>query len=379
MKIIRPFQTSDVALVSSTVSATDPNASGSYNPATTYAIATVVQVDSPTFTFTASGYLFTAVAHGFGNGTILQTASSGTLPPGLTAATRYYMVQVTADTYKLAMTRNGTPISTTGAGTGTHTATVSTHKLYESVVSSNTGNTPHKSPDHWIEIGQTNRWKCLDTSTASQTFNADSVTYVLQTTGRVDSVYAGNIDATDITITARESGGGAIVYGPVTYNLRKYVATFWDWCFSEIEFRSEFVDIDLPPYADMEVTVTLARTGGTVKVGTLLLGLSKTLGTSLTGMTFSINDYSIKTSDEWGNYTFTERPFSKRGTFQVMVDAAMVDTVGSELAKVRATPVVFVGTETYAQAIIFGKFNSYSIAVVYDSYSMCNLEIEGLT
>lgn len=379
MKIIRPFQTSDVAFVSSTVAAADPNASGSYNPATTYAIAAVVQVDSPTFTFTASGYVFTSVAHGYGNGTILKTASSGTLPPGLTAATRYYMVQVTTDTYKLAMTRNGTPISTTGAGTGTHTATVSSHKLYESVVASNVGNTPHKSPDHWIEIGQTNRWKCLDTSTASQTFNADSVTYVLQTKGRVDAVYAGNIDATDITITARESGGGAIVYGPVTYTLRKYVATFWDWCFSEIEFRSEFVDINLPPYADMEITITLTRTGSTVKVGTLLLGLSKTLGTSLTGMTFSINDYSVKTSDEWGNYTFTERPFSKRGTFQVKVDAELVDMVGSELAKVRATPVVFVGTETYAQAIIFGKFNSYSITVVYDTYSMCNLEIEGLT
>lgn len=379
MKIIRPFQTSDVAFVSSTVAAADPSASGSYNPATSYAVAAVVQVDSPTFTFTVSGYLFSAVAHGFGNGTMLQVSSSGTLPPGSAAAIRYYMVQVTADTYKLAMVRNGTPITTTGAGTGTHTATVSSHKLYESVVATNVGNTPHKSPTKWIEIGQTNRWKCLDTSTASQTFNADSATYVLQTKGRVDTVYAGNCDATDITITARESGGGAIVYGPVTHNLRKYVATFWDWFFSDIEFRSEFVDINLPPYADMQVTITLTRTGSTVKVGTLLLGLSKTLGTSLTGMTFSINDYSVKTSDEWGNYTFTERPFSKRGTFQVKVDAELVDMVGSELAKVRATPVVFVGTETYAQAIIFGKFNSYSIAVVYDTYSMCNLEIEGLT
>lgn len=379
MKIIRPFQASDVALVSSTVSATDPNASGTYNPATTYGVATVVQVDSPTFTFTVSGYLFTAVAHGYGNGTMLKVSTTGTLPPGTAVSTRYYMVQVTADTYKLSMTRNGTPITTTGAGTGTHTATVSTHKLYESLLAGNVGNTPHKSSTYWLEIGQTNRWKCLDTSTASQTFNADSVTYVLQTKGRVDAVYAGNVDATDITITARESGGGAIVYGPVTYNLRKYVATFWDWCFSEIEFRTEFVDIDLPPYADMEVTITLIRTGGTVRVGTLLLGLSKTLGVSLTGMTFSINDYSVKTSDEWGNYTFTERPFSKRGTFQVMVSPEMVDIVGFELAKVRATPVVFVGTETYASAIIFGKFNSYSIAVVYDTYSMCNLEIEGLT
>lgn len=379
MKIIAPFISSNVSLVSSTVSATDPYSSGAYNPATTYAAGTVVQVDSPTFTFTVSGYLFAAAAHGFGNGTMLQTSSSGTLPPGLTAATRYYFVQATTDTFKLSLTRNGTPISTTGAGTGTHTATVSTHLLYESLLASNTGNTPHKSSDYWLELGATNRWKCLDTQVASQTFNADSAEYVLQTNTMVDSVYLGNVDADSVTITARESGGGAIVYGPTTYTLRRNVETFFDWCFSSIENVSEFVDIDLPAYYGMQITVTLTKTGGTVKVGTLLVGLSKTLGVTLMGAAFSINDYSVKSADEFGNMRFTERAYSKRGTFQVMVDRADVDSVNRTLALHRANPIVYVGTEVYDSAIIFGKFNSFSTTVAYDTYSMCNIEVEGLT
>lgn len=379
MKIVRPFQTSDVSLVSSTVAAADPNSSGTYNPATTYGVGTVVQVDSPTFTFTVLGYLFQAAGHGYGNGTMLRVSTTGTLPGELVISTLYYMVQITIDTFKLSRTKGGTPVTTTSIGTGTHTATVSSHKLYESLLASNLDKTPHKNPTYWLELGQTNRWQCLDIATASQTFNKDSATYVLQTAGRVDSVYLGNVDAYEVVITARESGGGAIVYGPVTHSLRKYVGTFWEWCFSDIEHISEFVITDLPPYSAMEVTVVVNNVGGTVRLGTLLVGLSKTLGTTLSGATFSINDYSVKSADDFGNYTFTERPFSKRGTFTVMVERGSVDSVGTELAKYRAQPIVYIGTTAYDSAIFFGKFNSYSMNVPYDTYSLCNIEIEGLT
>lgn len=379
MKIIAPFVTSNASLVSSTVSATDPYAAGSYNPATTYAAATVVQVDSPTFTFTVSGYLFTAAAHGYGNSEMLTVSSSGTLPPGLTAATRYYLVQATTNTYKLSLAKNGTPITTTGAGTGTHTATVSSHKLYESLLASNLANTPHKSPSYWLDIGNTNRWKCLDTEVASQTFQDATITYVIQTASVTDSLYLGNVNADSVTITARQSGGGAIVYGPTTYALRAPVATFFEWCFAPIKNTTEFAVTDLPTYYNIEFTIVLTRTSATVMIGTLMTGLSKTLGVTLMGASFSINDYSVKSTDEFGNMQFTERAFSKRGTFQVMIDRADVDSVNSALSQYRATPIVYIGSEVYASGIIFGKFNSFNTTVTYDTYSMCNIEIEGLT
>src|SRR5574340_939473 len=107
--------------MSSTVRATDPLASGAYNAATTYAAGTVVQVDSPTFTFTASGAVLTATAHGWANNDTLQVSSSGTLPAGLTAGVLYYIIQADTDTLKLSLTKGGSPITTTSAGAGTHT------------------------------------------------------------------------------------------------------------------------------------------------------------------------------------------------------------------------------------------------------------------
>lgn len=380
-KILRPFPISDVSLVSSTVSATDPLASGAYNPATTYAAGTVVQVDSPTFTFTASGALLTAAAHGWLDGTMLSVASSGTLPTGLTAGVLYYIVQAATDTLKLSLTKGGTPITTTGAGSGTHTATVSSHRIYESLIGGNIGNTPHKSPTQWLDLGMTNRWRVFDQSVTSQTEQVDSISYVVQTKGRVDGVALLNLSAAEAVITARESGGGAIVYGPSTYSLRSSLpsTSFWSWFFDPIEFKRDFVDIDFPPYLNLQLTITLNDTGNTVKCGAIVVGLSKTLGTSLVGASTGITDYSVKSQDDFGNYNVTERTFRKNGSFSIMVDRIASDGVQAVLEQYRATPVVYVGSSAYSSAIIYGFYRDFTVSIDAATYSICTIDVEGLT
>lgn len=382
-RILRPFDVSDVALVSSTVSATDALAvDGVYNPATTYALGDVIQVDSPTFAFTAAGSILTAAAHGWANDTMLQVASSGTLPPGLTASVRYFVVQADTDTLKLSRTKGGPPVITTGAGTGTHTATVSSHRLYESLVGSNTGNTPHKSPTQWLDVGATNRWKPFDISVSSQVEQVDSITYVLQTSGRTAGMALINVDATEVVITGRESGGGAIVYGPSTYSLRSSIGitSYWSWFFEPIEFKSNFVDIDFPPYSDLELTITLnGGTGDTVRCGVLIVGLPKTLGTSMTGASTGITDYSVKSQDDFGNYVVTERAFRARGNFQIVVDRTAGDGVQAELARQRATPIVYVGSSEYSSTIIYGFYRDFTVKIEQPTFSVCEIEIEGLT
>lgn len=381
-KIIRPFTVSDVSLVSSTVSATDVRAVGAYNPATTYTLGQVVQVDSPTFTFTASGSLLTAAGHGWTAGSIVELTSSGTLPPPFVTDLVYYLVEVATDTFKLSTRKNGPPITTTGAGSGTHTATVSSHKVYESLIGSNAGNTPHKSPTQWLDLGATNRWKPFDTSVSSQVEQATSVEYVIQCKDRIDSIALINVDAASVTITARESGGGAILYGPTTYSLLSSLpaSSYWSWFFDRIEYKSSFVDIDFPPYANLELTIVItAVTGGTVRCGAIIAGLSKTLGTTLVGASTGITDYSVKSTDDFGNYTITERAYRKDGSFQIMVDRVASDGVQDTLEKYRATPIVYIGSSNYTASIIYGFYRDFTVNIQADTYSVCSIEVEGLT
>lgn len=73
----------------------------------------------------AAGENVTWTAHSkvAGKGPFVLT-TTGTLPPGLNLATHYWIHSVSdANTVKLTTKRNGTPVTMTGAGSGTHSIT----------------------------------------------------------------------------------------------------------------------------------------------------------------------------------------------------------------------------------------------------------------
>lgn len=79
------------------------------------------------FTAVAATDLITSAAHGYKTGLKGQVSSTGVLPAGLSAATDYFIIYVSADTYKLATSLAnalaGTAVDITDAGTGVHTFT----------------------------------------------------------------------------------------------------------------------------------------------------------------------------------------------------------------------------------------------------------------
>lgn len=90
--------------------------------------------NGPGKTFTAAATdIITSVAHGYLTGDQVQVSSAGTLPAGLAAATYYYVIVLTNDTFKLASTqanaKAGTAVDITDAGTGTHTVALKTNLI----------------------------------------------------------------------------------------------------------------------------------------------------------------------------------------------------------------------------------------------------------
>ncbi len=80
-----------------------------------------------TFTVTiASPGVVTLNSHGLATGDSVYLTTTGALPTGLTANTRYWVIRVDANTFQLAATLadalSSTPITTSGSQSGTHTA-----------------------------------------------------------------------------------------------------------------------------------------------------------------------------------------------------------------------------------------------------------------
>lgn len=85
----------------------------------------VSRVQALTSISNASPAVFTKAAHGYAIGDSIVLSTSGTLPTGLTAGTVYYIITAgfTVNAFEVALTPGGTAINTSGAGSGTHSAT----------------------------------------------------------------------------------------------------------------------------------------------------------------------------------------------------------------------------------------------------------------
>jgi hypothetical protein len=391
MKIIIPFLVTDASLVSTTVSATDPLAASSrgvWSAANSYAIGDIVQVDSPTITFTASGVLITSAAHCFPIGTIFQLSTTGTLPAGLSAGVNYYLVQPTINSFKLSILPNGAPVITTSAGTGTHTATASTHKLYECMIPvTPAGVDPRKltvdwlptsTAATWLYLTDTNRWKAFDGSCTSMSEGADSVQYVIQTKGRCNAVALLNINAVSVTIVAKSAG--AIVYSStVQRSGRTGVLNGWySFFFTPLTQKSNVAAFDLPSYGDMEITITLTATGGTAQVGAIIIGASRVIGKSIWGTSVGTIDYSAKVTDNFGNKTVVQRAYSDRASYVLEIASSETDGFKRMLTNYRATPIVYSGSELFDSTLVYGYYKDLNIVLSDQNKSTCTVEVEGL-
>jgi hypothetical protein len=114
------------------------------------------------------------------------------------------------------------------------------------------------------------------------------------------------------------------------------------------------------------------------KIGELVIGKQRTIGVSNFGTSVSIIDYSVKSTDDFGNTVITTRAYSKRADYDVTVETAAVAAVQKALADIRTTPTVFIGDEDRPETVVYGFYKQFNIVLSTPSISDCSIEVEGL-
>jgi hypothetical protein len=262
------------------------------------------------------------------------------------------------------------------------------HKVYECLVNVTGGSSPEvdvlAAVPKWLEVSATNRWKAFDTKVGSQTTNATSITYTITPAEIVDSMAFLNLDAGTVRLVSTDPVGG-VVYDHIE-DLQSTVITgtegIYDWYsyfFSTLFKKTDIVFMDIPPYLNTVFTITITYTGGTAKVGAIVMGVQSVLGTTLYAPSIGLIDYSIKEADTFGIYSITQRAFSKRLECDMKIDSVSIADVQNILALYRSTAIVWVGSDDKAYMIIYGFYKDFSITISYPTFAICSLQIEGLT
>lgn len=131
-------------LGASVVRATEINATA-FESAANICDETVALAATGNFTsaFATDANALNSTVHGLFDGQIAVLSTTGTLPAPLAAATDYFVIHATDDSFELAATLDGTPITLTDNGSGTHSFTAKERRYtFNAIVTLSEGDNP---------------------------------------------------------------------------------------------------------------------------------------------------------------------------------------------------------------------------------------------
>lgn len=263
--------------------------------------------------------------------------------------------------------------------TGNRVILTSTHRRYEALAAS-TGINPASDPTKWLDLGPTNRWAMFDDRVGTAATRTGSLEVVLAP-GAIDAVALIDTDAESATVTL--SVDGVTRYSRTqSFNIGGTAIDNWfSWFFEPLGRKSTLLFLDVPVYETGVVTVTMTRDNpaDTVSCGTLIAGRLFAIGETEHGADIGIIDYSRKETDQFGVTSVVERAFAKRLSARVVMATDAVDDVHRNLATLRATPVLWIGSEAFESLTVYGFYKEFAIDLAYPTVSYCSLTIEGLT
>jgi len=260
---------------------------------------------------------------------------------------------------------------------------LSTHRIYESLVGSNLGNDPTTDDGtNWLNIGATNRWKAFDQKIGDPVTNLNTIEYVLSdAASNVTSVALFGLEGISANVTVTDDTEGEVYNQTVSLIDNRNIVDWFTYFFEEQVQREQALFLDIPPYvgSDVDVTVT-AATGETAELGQLVLGFLSNIGTTSYGTAISIEDFSRKETDAFGNFIVVERAFAQLADFDVQFETANARKIQRTLASLRATPVVYIGSpDTAYGTTIYGFYRRFDLTLEGPSLSFGAIEVEGLT
>mgnify|MGYP001616475701 CR=1 FL=1 len=249
--------------------------------------------------------------------------------------------------------------------------------VYLSQQPGNMGHTPPDSPTWWKKVRATNRWRIFDESNSTMTTAAGSMSYTLKPGTAVNVIALLGLVGASVRVRVTVPGYGTPY--DKTFSLTPLpAANWWAYLFGSRMPKDTVTILDVA--CPVTGTITLDFAGGTVGCATCILGQAISIGEGIQlGATVGIKDYSRKEENEFGDVELVERPYAKRAAFTMRLAKSEVDYVGTLLASRRAKPTLYIGSRLYGSTVVFGLYDDWEVAIEYALFSVCNLNLKGLT
>ena len=262
------------------------------------------------------------------------------------------------------------------------------HYIYKYAGASGTNTTDSPSVDYllitpsWVRIRPTNYYAMLDGDTNTQTENADTIVVTIADIN-YDSFSLLELEASSVSISLYDNTTLATVFNE-TFNLQDEtdIIDFYTYCFTEFSFTPSVYTDSIPLHSDATLTVTIDNTGSIAKCGRLVFGRSFYVGDTGYGANLSLESYSRKITDEFGNTTLVHRDSVNLDSYEVQVPTQKIPTLKRKAKELDAVAVLFVMDESIDSGLEnllnFGYWDNFSMIIPNPIKSTISLTIKGI-
>ncbi|WP_396190619.1 hypothetical protein [Flavobacterium sp.] len=255
------------------------------------------------------------------------------------------------------------------------------HRVYEVIVSSTTARPDVgavATPPSWLDLGATNRFKMFDQIISTQTVKSAEIDVDITPSAIINAAAFFGMLGNSITVTMTDPIEGVVFTETRSLQDNTIIIDWYSYFFEEIAYLPDIVFLNLPAYGSATLTAFIDGGAGDAKVGEVVIGKQRSLGVTNFGSSVSILDYSVKSTDDFGNTIIVQRAYSKRADYDVTVNTLSVAAVQKALADIRTTPTVFVGDQNRPETVVYGFYKQFNIVLSTPSISDCSIEVEGL-
>jgi hypothetical protein len=255
------------------------------------------------------------------------------------------------------------------------------HQVFESAAAGNINHDPvtDDAEQYWLKVGATNPWRMFDNRRSSVTTNPDSIAVTVRADGLIDTVTVLGATASSLHIVMTDDVEGVVFDETFDLNDNSGVIDAYTYGYGPLVRIADKAIIDLPPYPDALIAVTLSAPGETVNIATLAFGQQIDLGGTPWGASVGIVDTSVKARTDFGDSILVERPFYKTGEYSVWVASSRISWLQAQLAQYRAIPCIWIGDPDVGVTIGLGTFEDMSQAIQEYDVSLLTLRIGMLT
>lgn len=241
------------------------------------------------------------------------------------------------------------------------------------------------SPPAWLNLGWVNKYRMFNKNIGNTwkigtfTSNPELIDFTIRPGKRVNSIGLVGVTAATVRIVMTVPGIADPVYDKAFSMSLKAGGSWYQYYFGQFTTKDNLADFELPPFNNADIRVIVSAPGGTAKVGMMVIGWGKGIGTAVYGTSLGRKNYSTIKEEFDGSITITRRGKRRLIDFQVVLQDDQISSVQRTLDDAGDTPALYVGSSKLEYTAIVGIFDDFDTGLPTYGRGEYTLRVRSIT